>query len=240
MKPLRTLSRKAGFRKHDFSLLSGERQTASSLDGIRRDHVLRYELAASQLKKRLNRAGSLIKGADIFCGNGYGSCLLVTILDNINLLSVDASAEAINMASKYYPSPHIEYVVKRFPFQLQHDSFDFFVSLESIEHIKNDALFLKTVANSLKGHGLFIVSTPNSYKFDLKINRVPFHFRHYTFNKFIRRASNSGFHLLDWYGQDTYLMSQDNKITGTVASEKMDIKERYEGQFLIYVLQKRG
>ena len=47
-------------------LLSNERQVAPTLDGIRRDHVARYEWAARQLAPE-----SVV--LDAACGVGYGS-----------------------------------------------------------------------------------------------------------------------------------------------------------------------
>lgn len=50
------------------ALLSGERQVAPSLDGIRRDHTARYDWAAA----RVGRESVL----DVACGIGYGAEVL--------------------------------------------------------------------------------------------------------------------------------------------------------------------
>jgi hypothetical protein len=50
-----------------FPMRDGERQVAPTLEGIRRDHVARYEWAARRLKGRV---------LDACCGIGYGTQIL--------------------------------------------------------------------------------------------------------------------------------------------------------------------
>ena len=84
--------------KRDFSLNSGERQVAQSLDGIRKDHLWRYELVADFLAKQFGAIRT--NGADIFCGNGYGSHIVAKRLQNTQILAIDASKEAIDSANR--------------------------------------------------------------------------------------------------------------------------------------------
>ena len=84
----------------DFSLHSGERQTGTCLDAIRRDHRVRYDLAISWLRKRGGKVGELF-GLDIFCGNGYGTYMLTQLM-GCKVLAIDASAEAIVLANRWY------------------------------------------------------------------------------------------------------------------------------------------
>ena len=101
--------------KRDFSLNSGERQIAQSLEGIRKDHLWRYELVADFLA---NQFGAIrTNGADIFCGNGYGSHLVAKRLQNTQILAIDASKEAIDLANRHYKvDKKIHFANKFFPF----------------------------------------------------------------------------------------------------------------------------
>ena len=67
----------------DYSLNSGERQTAKTLDGIRADHTARYLAAVEFLQQHYGNEP--IKGYDDFCGTGYGSYTRSTSLPNVEL-----------------------------------------------------------------------------------------------------------------------------------------------------------
>ena len=84
-------------RPKDFSLNSGERQVATSIENIRKDHLYRYEYAINKIKKLLKDNCSIL---DIFCGNGYGSYLISKSLPQCSICSVDGSKEAIILARK--------------------------------------------------------------------------------------------------------------------------------------------
>ena len=56
-------------------------------------------------------------------------------------------------------------------------SFDFVISFQVIEHIKNDKLFVKEIFRVLKDGGKFIVTTPN---IEMTLTRNPWHIREYT------------------------------------------------------------
>ncbi|MDR3048306.1 MAG: hypothetical protein LBV16_00445 [Elusimicrobiota bacterium] len=56
----------------NFSLHSGERQTAADIRDIKKDRINRCEFVVSVIKKYFDTS-SLLNGADVFCGNGYGS-----------------------------------------------------------------------------------------------------------------------------------------------------------------------
>lgn len=223
------------FRK-SYALNSGERQTGKTIQEIRADHVNRYELAAKLIKRELSTKSD-IKGMDVFCGNGYGS-LLLEQETGAEITSIDGSKEAVEFAKKYYGNDKIKYSYKRFPFKIKKNSYDFIVSLESIEHVKNDILFLNRIYEALKPNGLLIISTPNSEKNNLKINVNHFHYRHYTNEEFIQIARSIGFELLEMYGQDAYSVNQYGGMTGVIDAEKMNLKKDYNGQFTVFLLRK--
>lgn len=62
------------------------------------------------------------------------------------------------------------------PINFPDETFDFVVSFQVIEHIKNDKLFVKEISRVLKKGGKFIVTTPNII---MSLTRNPWHIREY-------------------------------------------------------------
>ena len=224
---------------HDFSLNSGERQVATSIEGIRKDHIYRYEKGIEAIKKHL-KIKALQNGADVFCGNGYGSYLIAKAFPQVKLLSIDGSKEAIELAKQFYASENTEFKQQFFPFKLKKNMYNFIFSLESIEHIKEDQLFIKTLTSAIKKGGLLILSTPNIEKIDLKINCNHFHERHYKTNDIIELLKKYNFELQEIYGQDTYIIDREGHCVDVLNDEEMVLKENFNGQFIIYVFEKKG
>ena len=222
--------------ERDFSLNSGERQTAQTLAGIRKDHLLRYELAANFLENRFGEIKTI--GADIFCGNGYGSYVVASKLKNTKILSVDASKEAIELANNYYKIENrIKFINKFFPFELEKDKYDYIISFESIEHIQDDIQFIETIISAIKNNGYWFLSTPNEEKMSLKKNNNKFHFRHYT-NKIVNDIFKKyNLKVIEQYGEDTYSIDKNGLITGTLSENKMELIKDYNGQFMVYILR---
>ena len=63
------------------------------------------------------------------------------------------------------------------PIGFESGSFDFVVSFQVIEHVKDDTQFVREVARVLRPGGKFIVSTPNA---PMSLTRNPWHIREYT------------------------------------------------------------
>ena len=222
--------------ERDFSLNSGERQTAKTLAEIRKDHLLRYELASNFLEKEFNQNKTY--GADIFCGNGYGSYVVASKLKNTKILSIDASKEAIELANNYYKIENrIKFIDKFFPFELEKDKYDYVISFESIEHIQDDIQFIETIISAIKNNGYWFLSTPNEEKMSLKKNNNKFHFRHYT-NKMVNDIFKKyNLEVIEQYGEDTYSIDKNGLITGTLSEDKMKLIKDYKGQFMVYILK---
>ena len=219
-----------------FSLNSGERQTAQTLDGIRKDHLLRYELAANFLENQFNQNKTF--GADIFCGNGYGSYLVASKLKNTEILSIDASKEAIELANNHYKIENrIKFVYKFFPFELDKDKYDYVICFESIEHIQNDIQFIETIISAIKNNGYLFLSTPNEDVMSLKKNNNKFHFRHYTNKTISNIFKKYNLEVIERYGEDTYSIDKNGFIIGTLGEDKMKLIKDYNGQFMVYILR---
>ena len=216
---------------------SGERQISSTLSGIREDHINRYNFAIEMINK-YNKG--IKDGCDVFCGNGYGSNIISKNVQNLkSLLSIDGSKDAIKLANKYYKTDTITFKQKYFPFKLKENNYDFIVSLESIEHVKDDNAFIDNFKSALKDNGILILSTPNAEIHSLEVNIDPYHFRHYIFDNFVNFLKYKGFELLCWAGQDVYTYDENRKISGLVPIEDMNLKENIKGQFIIYVFRKK-
>lgn len=215
----------------DFSLYSGERQVGATLSEIRRDHVARYELAIDDLKKRKCK---II--ADCFCGNGYGTSYISKSIKNSRVLGLDASKEAIEFADRHYDNERTFFINKYFPFELPHNTFDAVVSFESLEHVKNGMEMYKMLVSALKPGGVLWFSVPNEKINSLKINNHKFHVKHYT-NEEIMLNFMDNMTKKKMYGQDVYVF-RNGVQSELLPADKMEVKENYEGQVLIYCFEK--
>ena len=134
--------------------------------------------------------------ADIACGVGYGSYLLITQYGEVinRIYGVDKDAESIQWAIDHYPNPLITYCNK--------DAFDFnppellnsIVCLEAIEHLPNPEMFIRQVSEHLAPGGRFIASVPITPSMDAN----PYHLSDFTRSGFSRLFISSGFRMLNF------------------------------------------
>jgi 2-polyprenyl-3-methyl-5-hydroxy-6-metoxy-1,4-benzoquinol methylase len=143
------------------------------LDLIGADHVARYKYIA----KRLTNLNRKLYGLDVFCGSGYGSKIIAENLDGM-LLAIDGSEEAILEASKKINLSNLLFAHKLFPFDLPTLAFDFVVSLESIEHVKDYDAFFELIVGSLKFEGTLFISAPNETT--MPYDGYIWHHKHFT------------------------------------------------------------
>lgn len=222
------------FKKKNWSLHSGERQTAKEIQEIRKDHLNRYQFVIDYLTgKRLPTSNIL----DCFCGNGYGSWMLSRAFPSKRVLGIDGSGEAIVHAQKFFATPSTTFEHRLFPFKLK-SSFDVIVSLESIEHIENDSALLKMFFDHLSTNGLLFLSMPNQDKYPLEKTGNHFHYRHYTLDEAISLFNKIGFKILEHHSQDVYILSDDMVPIGLIEEEKMHLQKDFSGQFDIFILKK--
>lgn len=91
-----------------------------------------------------------------------------------SFITVDKFAPAAELTRH----PHVEFhqaVVP--PLAFAANSFDFVISFQVIEHIKQDVELVREVKRVLKPAGKFIVTTPNA---PMSLTRNPWHVREYT------------------------------------------------------------
>lgn len=219
----------------DYGYDSGERQTSLAYSDIRRDHQARYELAA-KLVNRFGFGGPEALGLDIFCGNGYGTALLATRTFT-PMLGMDGSREAIDVANRYFSTPETVFSAKLFPFTLPRARFDFAVSFEAIEHVRDDALLIGEIAAALVPGGLFVASVPNQGCLPLTDAHSRFHVRHYHVDEFEAALGQAGLTVEDVYRQDAYLMD-GGRVAGVLPANAMELTKGRDGQFVVYVCRK--
>ncbi|MBU1235852.1 MAG: class I SAM-dependent methyltransferase [Gammaproteobacteria bacterium] len=223
--------------ERDYSLLSGERQVGRSLDDIRRDHTVRYELAERVIRLCQYESSNIL---DLFCGNGYGTYLVARDFAKAQVFGVDGSNEAIDMANEYYSLPNNLFSFKRYPFRLPEGAFDFVICFESLEHVEEDHSLLREICGSLKPGGRALISVPNQERHPLEKNPHQFHFRHYRHDDFLRMAM-FGFSLESWYGQDVYSFSPEGINTfQLLPPAQMELKQGVSGQVNIFLLRKKA
>lgn len=141
------------------------------------------------------KAAGLISGEVLELGTGTGYGLQLLAAASKSLTSVD---KTLAVAKAAVPDT---VVVKKMKFPplagLASGSYDFVVSFQVVEHIKNDKFFLQEVKRALKAGGKFIVTTPNK---EASLTRNPFHVREYTFNQLRNLLLDCGFKNVAEYG----------------------------------------
>ena len=167
----------------------GERQVAPTLDGIRRDHVARYEWLAQTIPGKC----SIV---DIACGIGYGSNILAKAGHEV--VGMDIDADAIAYARKHYAHPRARFAQQDGAQPGELGKFDVAVSLETIEHIEDPRPLLKALRASAQR---LIASVPNEAEYPYGAG-VAYHFRHYTAGQFEALLNECGWGVTGWYGQE--------------------------------------
>ena len=128
-----------------------------------------YMVVKNQVKGRVLELG---------CGEGRGVEAILHQADSY--LGMDKISQVVDNLSRKYPEG--DFVQAIFPpvKNLSSGQFDYIISFQVIEHIKNDRLFLEEIHRLLKPGGTAIISTPNR---ELSLSRNPWHIREYLANE---------------------------------------------------------
>lgn len=172
----------------------GERQVAPTIDGIRRDHVARYEFAARTIP-----AGS--KVIDFACGIGYGTRIMADAGHYARGYDIDR--EAIKYAADHYVSGlQTDFRIANGNAPGELGEADASVCFETIEHIQDPRPLLKALRVSAP---VLIASVPNEEVMPHEISPgvvTEFHYRHYTKHEFNALLQECGWCATEWYGQE--------------------------------------
>ena len=192
----------------------GERQVAPTKEGIRRDHVARYEWAASVLPP-----GARV--IDFACGVGYGTRILVDAGHKVR--GYDKDPEALAYADRHYAAPGALFVAGDGTAPGELGEHDAAVCFETVEHLEDPRPLLKALRESAP---MLIVSVPNEsvcpYRPAEGITTA-FHFRHYLKIEFQQLLQECGWCPIDWLGQ---------------AGPESDVEPNLNGRTLIAVCQR--
>lgn len=148
-----------------------ERMDASVevFDEIRRKfHYSRYEFACQYI------AGKAV--ADIACGTGYGTDLLVNLGKASRAIGVDIDPDTIEYAKDKHMHEGIEFICASGDNTgIPSESVDVVISFETIEHVPDDIALLDEFRRILRSDGVLVCSTPNNWPADISAH----HYRTY-------------------------------------------------------------
>jgi SAM-dependent methyltransferase len=167
---------------------TGERQIAPTRSGIRRDHVARYEWAASRLP-----AGARV--VDLACGVGYGTQLLAEVAREA--IGLDKSGEALAYARQHYAHERARFWSSETRPVSKLGAFDVAVCFETIEHVEDPAPLLRSLHVASP---VLVASVPNEEGFPW--NGHAFHHRHYTPREFEALLAECGWQVVEWWSQE--------------------------------------
>lgn len=162
-------------------------------------HEARYEWAAAYA------VGNIV--LDAACGIGYGSRRLLQD-GALRVVGVDISLDALSQARKSSNGMRIFTCGSATALPFPDQTFDLFVSLETIEHVEDDAAYVAEAARVLKPGGRLVCSTPNREVLnpgrslhDRPFN--PFHVREYAIDE-LKALLGYHFQEISFFGQTGY------------------------------------
>lgn len=141
--------------------------------------------------------------ADIGCGPAYGSSDMAKYAKSVT--GVDYSQETIDdNISQHAAVNNLKFVRSVVPpINLPDASMDVVTAFQFIEHIHDQAGFIKDVYRVLKPGGVFLCTTPNA---KMSIARNPFHIHEMTFEEMRKEATTvfgaAGFELQGLQGNE--------------------------------------
>lgn len=119
------------------------------------------------------KAAELVSGdvLEIGTGMGYGVEVVAPAADKYVTIDKSCAYNVEMPANAEFRQMTVP------PLDFADESFDYVISFQVIEHIKNDKEFVAEVSRVLRKGGKFIVSTPNA---PMSLTRNPWHVREYT------------------------------------------------------------
>lgn len=120
-----------------------------------------------------HKASEIVSGRVLEIGTGMGYGVRIVAPHTEEFITIDKSeayAEPLPENARFLQ-------MAAPPIRFEDESFDYVISFQVIEHIKQDKEFVKEIWRVLKKGGRFFVSTPNA---PMSLTRNPWHVREYT------------------------------------------------------------
>lgn len=139
-----------------------------------------------------HKASEIVSGRVLEIGTGMGYGVRIVAPHTEEFITIDKSeayAEPLPENARFLQ-------MAAPPIRFENESFDYVISFQVIEHIKQDKEFVKEVWRVLKKGGRFIVSTPNA---PMSLTRNPWHVREYTGEE-LQALLGSEFSQVEMYG----------------------------------------
>lgn len=145
--------------------------TEITSDNIPSDNPLHQRLFKAYVVAQDYVHGNVL---EVGCGEGRGVEILTS--KAAQFTAVDKIEEALQVLRKKFPNG--KFLSMNIPplNGLQENTYDCVVSFQVIEHIQNDALYLKEIHRVLKPGGIALFTTPNRR---MSLSRNPWHIREY-------------------------------------------------------------
>ena len=138
------------------------------------------------------KAAELVSGdvLEIGTGMGYGVEVVAPAADKYVTIDKSCAYNVELTANAEFRQMTVP------PLDFADESFDYVISFQVIEHIKNDKEFVAEVSRVLRKGGKFIVSTPNA---PMSLTRNPWHVREYTAEE-LKKLLSKEFSQIDMMG----------------------------------------
>jgi 2-polyprenyl-3-methyl-5-hydroxy-6-metoxy-1,4-benzoquinol methylase len=111
---------------------------------------------------------------EVGCGEGRGAEILIASSNSFT--AVDKIQSAIDALQRKYPQAQFQQMNIPPLMGLKDNFYDIVVSFQVIEHIQDDALYLREIHRVLKPGGMALITTPNR---KMSLTRNPWHVREY-------------------------------------------------------------
>ena len=139
-----------------------------------------------------DRAAEIVSGdvLEIGTGTGYGIELVAPHCDRfvtVDKYAATGDRHAANVEFRRMCVP---------PLGFGDESFDFVITFQVIEHIDDDAAFVREIARVLRPGGRMILTTPNA---PMSLTRNPWHVREYRIDE-LRRLLSEAFSAVETHG----------------------------------------
>jgi ubiquinone/menaquinone biosynthesis C-methylase UbiE len=191
------------------------KEHTDTISGFTEVTLLGYcdDYEAGETLSRYMKASEFASGIVLDCAAGccYGSSVLRRNKNVDYVISVDVDTDLLMYGGKVYDADCVCADCAHLPFR--ENFFDSVVSVETLEHVKDQSLFLKEVMCVLKRDGILVLNTPNKlFASPFMIKPInPYHSKEHYLGTLDRLLRSCGFQVKKVWGQGKFSIS---KLTG--------------------------